>query len=73
MVAEWCTIFCPEDNTTCTVHARKLETDSSDFVTESDLQEGAELVWRCKGKPYTVEVKDIHGNLHEQFSSCSFL
>jgi len=61
--SEWCTILCVEDNKTTLVNAKSLETESSDYVTEVDLQQSKGLVWRHKGVPYTVEVKEIHGKL----------
>ncbi len=44
------------------VNAKCLETEECDFVTDSDLQPGVELVWRFKGVPYTVKVVDVNGN-----------
>ena len=41
------------------MEAGKLESEVCDFVTDSDLQKGKELICRFKGTPYTV----IHGML----------
>ena len=68
---EWCKIRCIEDNKVHTVHSGALETESCDFVTDSDLRTLSTLVWRYKGAPYTVEVLEIHGkhpNLHKSLS-----
>ena len=45
------------------MEAGKLESEVCDFVTDSDLQKGKELICRFKGTPYTVKVVDIHGML----------
>lgn len=61
LLIEWCKIRCIENNKVHTVHSSALETDSCDFVTDSDLKTQSTLVWRYKGAPYTVEVLEIHG------------
>lgn len=58
---EWCTIISLEDNKTHSINSKDLETETCEFVTDSDLYEGNELIWKCKGVPYTVEVKEVHG------------
>ena len=40
---------------------QNLGTATCEYVTDSDLQQGKELVWQYKGVPYTVEIVDIHG------------
>ena len=55
---EWCTVYCPEDQM---IHAKSLETEACEFITDEDLLEGRELIWRYKGAPYTVEVVKVHG------------
>ena len=42
--------------------AKNLSTDSCEYVKDSDLSQGRELVWHFKGTPYTVKVVDGHGN-----------
>lgn len=44
-----------------TCNAKALTTDTADFVTEADLKQGKQLIWKHKGTPYTVELKKVHG------------
>ena len=42
--------------------AKNLSNYSCEYVKDSDLSQGRELVWHFKGTLYTVEVVDVHGN-----------
>jgi hypothetical protein len=56
-----------EDRKTEVVHAMALETETCDYVVESDLVPGNELIWRYHGAPYNVIVKAVHGK-YEQYA-----
>jgi len=49
--------------TNYTCNAKALATESCDSVTEADLLQGNQVIWRYKGVPYTVEVKAVYGML----------
>lgn len=71
-LTEWCTILSIEDNKTYTCSTKALGTDTCNFVTETDLIKGRELIWTYKGVPYTVELMDVHGrcNICLFYSRC---
>lgn len=60
---EWCRVITLEDEKQHVVHSKTLETESCEFVTDHNLYEGKELIWRYNGLPYTVEVQEVHGKL----------
>ena len=62
-IIEWCTILSTEDNKKHVVHCKHLETELGDNVSENDIKNGSELVWRHRGIPYTIQVLGVHGKL----------
>ncbi len=42
-------------------HSKQLETEVYDYVSTDDLKVGGEVIWRCKGRPYTVQIQNIFG------------
>ena len=49
-------------NKTYLTRAKNLSTDNCEYIKDSYLSQGRELVWHFKGTPYTVEVVDVHDN-----------
>ena len=50
------------------VHGKVLETETCDYVLESDFKPGAELIWRYHGVPYNVVVKAVHGKIYRTYT-----
>ena len=58
-----CVVLCYEDNKEYTCKTTSLSTEARDYVSKSDLTPGNELMWKHKGKNYTVEFKRFKGIL----------
>lgn len=43
------------------VSSNKLEVEERDFLTDEDLYEGAQVIWRYKGLPYDAQVLQAYG------------
>ena len=58
---EWCKVLSQQDKKIHLCSSKELETELNDYVTSSDLEVGKEVIWRIKGIPYTVVIKDVFG------------
>ena len=54
-------MLCTEDNRTYRCLSSTLSIEDKEVVEEDDLIPGAEMVWKNKGKLYTVVLQEVHG------------
>eukprot|EP00731_Ephydatia_muelleri_P006637 Em0003g885a len=64
-----CVVLCYEDNKEYTCKTTSLSTEARDYVSKSDLTPGNELMWKHKGKNYTVEFKRFKGTAEPSSTS----
>lgn len=54
-------LFTKKNNNKFNCKTTSLSTDTKDYISQSDLIPGTELVWKNKGKKYTVMFKMFKG------------
>ena len=60
-LAEWCKVYCCEDSKIHVLSTKVFEPEDSDVLKEGDLFKGNTLLWKFKGKRYTVTVLEVYG------------
>lgn len=71
---EWCKVLSIQDNKVHLCHSRNLGTEMYDHVMLSDIKIGSEVIWRCKGVPYTVQIQKGFGKLYTYLRKyCEFI
>lgn len=58
---EWCKVYCEEDSKAHTVSAKVLEPEDSEILKASDMRKGNTLLWKVKGRKYTVTLLQVYG------------
>ncbi|KAL5502084.1 hypothetical protein EMCRGX_G008802 [Ephydatia muelleri] len=64
-----CVVLCYEDSKEYTCKTTSLSTEARDYVSKSDLTPGNQLIWKYKGKNYTVEFKRFKGTAEPSSNS----
>ncbi len=62
--AEWCKVYCCETNRTHVISAKALEPEDSEILKITDMSKGNTLLWKFKGKRYSVTFLEVYGKCY---------